>query len=312
MIMVHRKKVFLILFLFLSCLILLSAGEKILVWEAVHPGKAGKLFLAGSIHLGKKTLYPLDRTYDQILAQSHEMIFEIFEEDLRAMQKKAADFILRKAFFPPGKDLIQLMGERNFLLLDSFYASKGLPFARNNGKRRRPWLVMLDLAQMQASDCGFSAQYGFEEVFKKLRQNKPGRGLEEVYTQLSMLEGTDEKILCKIILEGIKNPAKQKNELENILGSFQTGSLDFLEKHVKKMEEKYPLFHKRLLLARNLQMVEKLEKYAAEKKTFFVLIGAAHFAGKGNILLLLKEKGFRIKQLDAAGKKGRITGDDDA
>lgn len=309
--MVFRKKVFIILFL-LTPLFLLSAGKKILVWEAVHPEKAGKLFLAGSIHLGKKQLFPLDHTYDQILAESHEMVFEIFYEDIQLMQKKAADFILRKAFFPPGKDLVQLMGQKDFLLLDSFYASKALPFARNNGKRRRPWLIMLDLAQMQASDHGFRAQYGFEEVFRKLRKNKPGRSLEEVYTQLSMLEGTDEKILCQIILEGIKNPAKQKNELENILLSFQTGSLVFLEKNVRELEKKYPLFHKRLLLARNLGMVKKLEKYAGEKKNFFVLVGVAHFAGNGNILQLLKGKGFRIKQLDASGKKGKITGDDDA
>ena len=301
---------FLIFFLLFTVFSLLCASEKLLLWEAVHPEKAGKLFLAGSIHLGKKELFPLDRRYDEILAQSDEMVFEVYDRDPEVTRKTALEFIQKKAFYPPGKDLKQLMGENNLFLLDSFYKSKGNMLFMQNGLSRRPWIIMLDLTQITAQESKLDLRYGFEEVFRNLKKERPARGLEQVYTQLSMLEGTDEKILCSIILNGIKDPAKEKKELENILTAFRTGDISLLAAQTDEMAEKYPLFHKRLFLARNYDMAEKLSGFAAEKKTFFVLVGAAHFAGKGNILKLLRGKGFLVRQLEKTGKKGDITGEE--
>ena len=308
----NRKRyiLFLIFFLIFPVFSLLAAAEKLLLWEAGHPEKAGKLFLAGSIHLGKKELFPLDRRYDEVLAKSDEMVFEVYDKDPSVTQKTAMEFIRKKAFYMPGKTLKQLMGEKELFLLDSFYKSRGNMLFMQNGISRRPWIIMLDLTQITALESKLSIQYGFEEVFRKLKKERPARGLEQVYTQLSMLEGTDEKILCNIILNGIKDPAKEKRELENILTAFRTGDISLLAAQTNEMAAKYPLFHKRLFLARNWDMAEKLSGFASEKKSFFVLIGAAHFAGKGNILELLKGKGFLVKQLDRTGEKGKITGEE--
>ena len=288
----------------------LSAKEKLLLWEAHHPEKAGKLFLAGSVHLGKKDLFPLDRRYDEVLAKSNEIVFEVYEEDESKKQELILEFIRKKAFYPPEKNLKQVMEEKDLLLLDNFYKGRGNMLFMQNGISRRPWLLVLELTMIIAQDLGLLGQYGFEEVFKKACKNMPARSLEKAYSQLSMLEGTDEKILCSIILNGIKDPAKEKKELENILTAFRTGDISLLAAQTDEMAEKYPLFHKRLFLARNYDMAEKLSGFAAEKKTFFVLVGAAHFAGKGNILKLLRGKGFFVRQLEKTGKKGDITGEE--
>ena len=96
----NRKRyiLFLIFFLIFPVFSLLAAAEKLLLWEAVHPEKAGKLFLAGSIHLGKKELFPLDRRYDEVLAKSDEMVFEVYDKDPSVTQKTAMEFIRKKAF----------------------------------------------------------------------------------------------------------------------------------------------------------------------------------------------------------------------
>ena len=288
----------------------LSAKEKLLLWEAHHPEKAGKLFLAGSVHLGKKDLFPLDRRYDEVLAKSNEIVFEVYEEDESKKQELILEFIRKKAFYPPEKNLKQVMEEKDLLLLDNFYKGRGNMLFMQNGISRRPWLLVLELTMITAQDLGLLGQYGFEEVFKKACKNMPARSLEKAYSQLSMLEGTDEKELCRIIINGVKDFSMQKKELENVILSFRTGDLTPLIQQEEKTAKKYPRFHKRLLLARNYDMTEKLAEYAGEKKSFFVLIGAMHFAGKGSILKLLEGKGFRIKQLEKTGEKGKITGEE--
>ena len=310
-----KKKNFLWLFSLLFLLSLfsfshpLSGKEKLLLWEAIHPEKGGKLFLAGSIHLGKKDLFPLDQRYDEVFAKSDELILEVFEEDESKNQNRILQFIQKKAFYPPGKNLRSVMGEKDLLLLDSFYKGKGNMLFMQNGLSRRPWFLVLELTMISAQEMGLLGQYGFEEVFKKLRQKRPVRNLEETCSQLSMLEETDEKELCDIIISGVRDISIQKKELESILLSFRTGDMTPLTLQTEKTAKKYPVFHKRLFLARNYNMAEKLAGYANNKKTFFVLIGASHFAGNGNILQLLQGKGFHIKQLEKTGIKGKITGE---
>lgn len=299
-----KKTVF--FFLLLLAVFPLAGGEKLLLWEAVHPEKPGKFFLAGSIHLGKKELYPLDKAFDLALEKSDEIIYEIYEKDIASMQKMTIDFIRKKAFYPPGKSLRQVMGEKEILLLDTFYKSRGNMYFLPNGVTKRPWILALALAQNAAIESGLDAKYGFEEVFKKHLKNRKARGLEKVYTQLSTLEGTPEKEMTAMIVNGLKNPSRQKKELENIIRCFESGRIDLLIRQTEEMQKKYPVFHKRLLLDRNKNMTAKLWEFSNEKKRFFVLIGAAHFAGKGNILQLLAEKGFIIKQADKTRIKGNI------
>ncbi|MBO4304411.1 MAG: TraB/GumN family protein [Lentisphaeria bacterium] len=285
----------------------LFAEGNLLLWEARHPEREGKLFLAGSIHLGRKELFPLDKAYDSALAQSQELVFETFEEDVRASEEKITEFIRRKALYPSGKSLRDVMNESELTLLESFYrARSGVNFRREELFSRRPWILVLELTILAAAESGLKLEYGFETVFRKYRNGRPARGLEQTYTQLSMLEGTDEKQLCAVILDGIRDYAGEKKALEEILEAFRTGETAPLAAQAEKMEKKYPLFHKRVLLLRNRNMAESLAEYAKEKKTFFVLIGAAHFAGKGNILRLLEEKGFLVKQLERTGERGAI------
>ena len=298
--------------LFLLLLLSVSSGlfaeGKLLLWEARHPERAGKLFLAGSIHLGRKELFPLDKAYDNALAQSQELVFETFEEDVRASEKTIAEFIRRKALYPAGKSLRDVMNESELTLLESFYRAKGGGnFRREELFSRRPWILVLELTLVAAAESNLKVEYGFETVFRKYRNGRSARGLEQTYTQLSMLEGTGEKQLCAVLLDGIRDYAGEKKALEEILEAFRTGKTAPLAAQAEKTEKKYPLFHKRLLLLRNRGMAETLAEYAKERKTFFVLIGAAHFAGKGNVLQLLEEKGFLVKQLERTGEKGSIT-----
>ena len=53
-------------------------------------------------------------------------------------------------------------------------------------------------------------------------------------------------------------------------------------------------------------MAEKIYSMLKQKQTVFVLVGAGHFAGKENILELLRDRGCTTVQLKRVGKPGRL------
>ena len=73
----------LLTFILVSFVFLLSAGDKVLIWEVTAPALPGKVYVAGSIHTGKAQWYPLDAAYDRALDASSEVYFEIFQPDNR-------------------------------------------------------------------------------------------------------------------------------------------------------------------------------------------------------------------------------------
>jgi uncharacterized protein YbaP (TraB family) len=52
-----------------------------------------------------------------------------------------------------------------------------------------------------------------------------------------------------------------------------------------------------LVTDRNKTMEQRLKTLIAKGGTYFVVVGAAHFAGPGNIVELLREDGFTVTRL---------------
>jgi len=68
----------LLTFILISLVFLLSAGDKVLIWEVSAPNLPGKAYLAGSIHSGKAKWYPLNEAYDRAFDASSVVYFEIY------------------------------------------------------------------------------------------------------------------------------------------------------------------------------------------------------------------------------------------
>jgi uncharacterized protein len=54
---------------------------------------------------------------------------------------------------------------------------------------------------------------------------------------------------------------------------------------------------RRLIDARNLNWVPKIDGYLNSGQTYFVVVGAGHMAGPNGLLALLKARGCKIEQL---------------
>ncbi len=53
-----------------------------------------------------------------------------------------------------------------------------------------------------------------------------------------------------------------------------------------------------MLDKRNAEMADKISAWLSHGEEVFVVIGAAHIAGKGNVAELLGRKGFSVRQVN--------------
>ncbi len=293
-----------ILILLLLASALLAAGaEKVLVWEAVSPNLPGKVFLAGSVHVGRAAWYPLDSAYDKALKASSSLYFEIFQPDPREVFASCT----RYGLFSPGKKLSDVAGMVNYGKIKNFMLVNGNPVTDQDLEKMRPWLLIIETAGLYLRKRpDLSQTYGFEAVFTANRGTCPAFSLESIDLQFRTMASISDIASMRVLMEGINDYKNAGRDLERIMGAITTGNPENLNLLNNEIAFKHPEFYQKLFLNRNKRMTEQIYELMKKKQTVFILIGAGHFAGQGNILELLRNKGCSTVQLDKTGKKGDL------
>ena len=295
----------LLTFILVTFVFLLSAGDKVLIWEVTAPALPGKVYLAGSIHSGKAQWYPLDAAYDRALDASSAVYFEIFQPD----NQKIAQLAMTTGILRNGT-LSQVLGYADFQEVCRFYAK----LAPGSGmdqpmmlERFRPWLLTMQISQFYLmKHPEISREYGLEKVFSKNLGKRQGFSLESEESQILAMSKISDKAAGRLLMDGIRDFANAGRDLQRIFRGLETGEIDEIAMIANEMAFKHPEFHNSLFLKRNQDIADKIYRMLKEKQIIFVLVGAGHLAGKGNILEFLREKGCTTIQLKRLTKPGRI------
>ncbi|MBO4647196.1 MAG: TraB/GumN family protein [Lentisphaeria bacterium] len=290
-------------FVLLLFTLILAAGDKVLIWEASAPGLPGKAYLAGSIHSGKAEWYPLDAAYDRAFDAASTVYFEIYKPDLQEATQK--NLIL--GMFHDGRTLSQVLGMNDFQQVCKFYAQFLPAMKPMMLERFRPWMLSVQISQfylMQHPEI--RRECGLESVFTKHIGSKTPGSLETIDSQLESISRISDAAAGRLLMEGVREFANAGKDMERIFRALETGEPAALTLITDEMAFKHPEFHRVLFVERNRKMVEKIYSMLKQKQTVFILVGAGHFAGKENILELLRDRGCTTIQLKRVGKPGRL------
>ncbi|MEO0472708.1 MAG: TraB/GumN family protein, partial [Bacteroidota bacterium] len=91
----------------------------------------------------------------------------------------------------------------------------------------------------------------------------------------------------------------KENMLDFLLGAYQKGDLNAIEKHNDMRAFLNRLEHEQLLTIRNQQMVERGKKLIREKSTFMA-VGVAHLPGEDGLIELFRKEGFTVEAVPAS------------
>ena len=285
---------------------ILAADGKVLIWEVSAPGQPGKAYLAGSIHSGKAQWYPLDAAYDRAFDASSVIYFEIYKPDQQEVRQK----LLFYGLFRDGKTLSQVLGMTDYQQVWDFYAKypREAP-GMNSGVLQsfRPWLLSVQIAQIYlARHPEIRREFGLENVFTKHIGNKTPRSLETVDGQLQAVSSISDAAAGRMLMDGIRDFEQAGRDLNRIFRALETGDSAELASIANEMAFKHPEFHRELFVRRNERIAKQIFELLKEKQTVFILVGAGHLAGKGNILDSLRDKGCTTVQIKRLNKPGRI------
>ena len=277
----------------------LDLNSPSLVWQV--QGAPGTVYLAGTIHVLKPSLFPLPPVFDQVFEASDQVVLEVNpllmgdpERLANIQQAAAADPKALKAALP--KELRKR--------LRRYAKAQGLAF--NAALTAKPMMLATQIAQLKLMALGYSGDAGLDMHYAR-RASAAGKPLVEIENYLDTL-GLLTNLPLSTQFQALDETIRTESELgtyfEQMLQLWLAADVDAIYELTKadtSMSGGQPDFHKQLLDDRNLQMFEKIQAYLAEPKTTLVMVGAAHMGGPVGLLRLLADNDYTAKQLPYAG-----------
>jgi uncharacterized protein YbaP (TraB family) len=263
------------------------------VWKVTNGENT--VYFGGTIHVLKADNLPLPPQYDRAYAAADKLVFETDIEGAKseAFQQK----LMSKIMLNDGSTLETRLSEKTYTALKAYMDTKGLSIV--NFHPLKPSMVALAITVLEYQANGFKEE-GVDMIFAK-KGRKDGKEIswfESIDEQLDFITSMGDDNNDAVIqypLEGFETLPKL---IDDMLSSWLTGDLDKLNKTmVEELATDFPKIYDDLLVKRNINWMPKIIQLLNDKPTEFVLVGAAHFAGKDSVFAKLEAEGYKIEKV---------------
>lgn len=269
--------------------------RKHFLWEIGSP--TARAYLLGSIHMLRQDVYPLAPVIEEAFAASDVLVLEA--DVFAAPQEELAQTIMAYATYPPGRTLRSELSEQDYVELSGILLEAGIPI--DSVEPYQPWFVSLMVDQVVAGRLGLRPEYGIDAYFQaKASGRKEIRELESVEAQIQMLAGFSDQeqvLMMSWVVEDLEHAAEAFDQLLQI---WKHGDAQAMEEQVRKEFREDPRFEpiwSVLIDGRNLAMVDRIVTLMGTDQRHFIVVGAAHLVGPRGLVALLRQRGYRVRQL---------------
>ena len=260
-------------------------------WEISQGEK--RIHILGSIHIGNKSLYPMNPAVDKFFETSDRLALELElnEKNIQFVQ----DFMKREAFYKT-RSISDDFNEDELTQITTWMSENHIP--ENFWKKMKPWLLYLTITNLNSNRANLSEHYGIDMYYSK-KANEADKEIIELETAESQMKlFTKLPDVKKLLLESCSLSLEEgKKEMLKMLNCIKEGDDKILLEIIDEMREISPAAHESLLVERNKNMVAKIELYMKEEPKTFIIVGAAHLLGEAGIIELLKNKNYLLKRL---------------
>jgi uncharacterized protein len=276
---------------FLGCLTA-HAGSP--VW-AIH-GDHNTVYLAGSVHLLKANDAALPPGFNRAYADSRTLVMEL---DLGKLDPtEAASWMMEHGTLGEGNTLQKTIGDERYRRVSTEAARLGLPMEVAN--QFAPWVLGLQLLELQYAQLGFDSQSGVEEQLEHRAQadGKPTAGLETLPQQLGLFESLSAAEQAKFLDLVVTEMRDVGKDTQDVIAAWRVGDANKLAALLGDEYKSFPILYRALVTERNKRWVPQIEKLLRDKDNYFVVVGALHLVGDGGLLDLMRRDGFKAEQLN--------------
>lgn len=268
------------------CLFSLFSKAEPLYWQATR-GDINYM-LIGSIHLGDPSMYPLPDPLMKFLASSDGLIVEADLSTTANIHYPVTQLTSKQVLdFPQQRQLVKIADQIG-VDVERLY-------------RSAPWAAALTLQVSQAQQLGYQASLGIDQyLIEQAKQlTIPILGLESLQHQIDLLANLDQGGK-DLLISTIENWDEANQSLPCLFESWIGGDQTELEA-VTDTSAAPDEVARQLETERNQQWAEKLTQAGFlphNSGNYLIAVGALHLIGQDNLLTLLEQKGFVVKQLN--------------
>lgn len=266
------------------------------LWKVTgtKPEQKGSAYMFGTIHILPKDVNWRTPLLETALKDSDRLIIEVL--GLEDTQNAAR--IFSKLAISPDQPEIETRVEPSLRdELDAVIDKSNIPeFALN---RMESWAAALSLASAQTNALGLESSEGVEK--KLIAQfadfKKPVEGLETIEQQLGYFDTLPESQQRDMLTSVVEEAADTKGAFEKLFNAWISGNTDKIVELSSGGILEDPKTREKLLVARNQDWTEQLDKRLQSPGISFVAVGAAHLVGPDAVQAMLEKRGYKIEKI---------------
>ncbi len=269
-------------------------GHPLFLWQV--DGKQATVYLAGSVHALKATLYPLPRPFEAAFEQSDTLVVEVdtVSPGLDGLQQRMLEYTL----LPVGVTLDEVIAPGTLTALNRYLTEQAIPPA--SLAMLKPVMIATQLSVMRLMALGYLPDHGLEHHFISRSGDRPILELETIDQQLEVLMSPAMELQEQLLLDTLTQMPDMNATLAALVVAWLAGDdveLRRLFDEQSGQSDAYQAFMERLLGERNRAMTKRIEGFLDSQRTYFVLVGAAHLTGADGIVALLEAQGYRARRI---------------
>ena len=286
-----------------------AVGRRGFLYEVARPASGEtvaptRLYLYGTIHLGRAGSEPFNVPVVQALRRSRRLALEADPTDMTAIESLALelgrygdDDGLPRHVSPALLARVRAFGDRN-----------GLPGERI--ERFKPWLLANMVALSEVDRAGLDADLGAEFYLSGYARSAglPIVEVEGLEAQLRLLASLPDAMQTAQLDEALADLASgdARSQTRSLFDLWSSGDRRAGDALVAQMHgdadgrafERY--FIDRLIDERNRSMADKAERYLEGPGDTFFAVGSLHLFGEGGLIHEFERRGYRVVDLQPA------------
>ena len=250
------------------------------------------VYLAGTVHILKASLYPLPRQYEDAYHAAENLVFEV---DLSRYPPADVQQKTLKYARLSEQTLRQSLPEDTYHRLVQAGLRYGMPVGQMQAFK--PMLAFQQLGVLGLTAMGYDPAFGIDHYLGQLGQRQPEHilQLESLELQLSLLFNQPLDVQVAVLEQALDELDDLQATTSELVKAYFNGDDDALGALLKRQAGEHPLtkaFNQQLIEQRNRAMTKKVRGYLQTPNSYLVLVGAAHLIGPQGIVALLSQAGF--------------------
>jgi uncharacterized protein YbaP (TraB family) len=265
-------------------------AENSLLWEISGNGLKKTSYLFGTYHFAGKDFIDSMKVLSEKLQSADAIVGELII-DKNTAAKLAPHMLMKNNF------LDKLLTPEQYEMVAS-YLKKISGYDLKLFNSIKPMALQMTMLQFTAPKTISPTNPALDQYIQDYGKanNKKLIGLETVEDQAEILFGSSLERQVELLVKGVKEAEKSKEESQKLYDNYITQNLDELQKLFEQSDDYSQEELDKLLKIRNQKWLVQLPTLM-ENGRLFIAVGAGHLIGKGGMLEGLKKLGYTVKPL---------------